>query len=97
MRETSEASSCEQRTTASHEGGVRRVAALGALKPTAIARDSRRLDAVVRADPSIILGLAAGMLDLHQVLGLIEIDGDEDAARALFGAERADAGAPARQ
>jgi len=59
--------------------------------------DGRDLDAVVRADPSIILGLAAGMLDLHQVLGLIEIDGDEDAARALFGAERADAGAPARQ
>lgn len=58
--------------------------------------DGRDLDAVVRADPSIILGLAAGMLDLQQVLGLIEIEGDEEAVRALFGAERGDAGASAQ-
>lgn len=50
--------------------------------------DGRDIDAVVRAEPSIILGLAAGMLDLQQVRGLIEIEGDEDAVRALFGAER---------
>lgn len=58
--------------------------------------DGRDLDAVVGADPSIILGLAAGMLDLKQVRGLIEIDGDEEAVRALFGGERPDAAAPAR-
>lgn len=54
------------------------------------------LDAVLRAEPSIILGLAAGRLDLQQVLGLVEIEGDEKAVRALFDAERADAGDLAR-
>ena len=53
--------------------------------------DGRDVDAVVRADPSVILGLAAGVLDLQQVRGLIEIEGDEKAARALFGTEHADA------
>src|SRR5437660_1626686 len=42
-------------------------------------------------------GLAAGTLDLHQILGLIDIEGDEEAARSLFGAERADAGPPSHQ
>jgi DNA-binding HxlR family transcriptional regulator len=59
--------------------------------------DGRDLDAVVRADPSIILGLAAGMLDLQQVLELIEIEGDDEAVRALFGTQRADAGASAHR
>lgn len=58
--------------------------------------DGRDLDAVVSAEPSIILGLAAGMLDLQQVRGLIEIEGDEEAVRALFGGKRADAAASAR-
>lgn len=50
------------------------------------ARDGRDLDAVVRADVSIVLGLAAGVLALDEVLGLIEIDGDEAAVRTVFGA-----------
>ena len=58
--------------------------------------DGRDLDAVVSAEPSIILGLAAGMLDLQQVRGLIEIEGDEEAVSALFGGKRADAAASAR-
>ena len=58
--------------------------------------DGRGLDAVVGADPPIILGLAAGVLDLQQVRGLIEIEGDAEAVRALFGGERAGAAASAR-
>lgn len=58
--------------------------------------DGRDLDAVLSAEPSIILGLAAGMLDLQQVRGLIEIEGDEEAVRALFGGEQADGAASAR-
>jgi len=56
--------------------------------------DGGDLDAVVRADPSIILGLAAGILDLEQVRGLISIEGDESAARALFGTRHTGADAP---
>nr|WP_042193207.1 helix-turn-helix domain-containing protein [Kibdelosporangium sp. MJ126-NF4]CEL20630.1 Transcriptional regulator, HxlR family [Kibdelosporangium sp. MJ126-NF4]CTQ89542.1 Transcriptional regulator, HxlR family [Kibdelosporangium sp. MJ126-NF4] len=46
--------------------------------------DGRDLDAVVRADPAIVLGLAAGVLSLDDVSGLVEIDGDEAAVRAVF-------------
>lgn len=54
--------------------------------------DGRHLDAVVRADPSVVLGLAAGVLALDHALELVEIEGDEEAVRAVFGARRADAG-----
>jgi DNA-binding HxlR family transcriptional regulator len=47
--------------------------------------DGRDLDAVVRADASIVLGLAAGVLALDEVRGLIDIEGDEAAVRAVFG------------
>ena len=48
--------------------------------------DGRELDATVRADPSYVLGLAAGALTLSdaRTLGLIEIDGDESVVRAVF-------------
>lgn len=46
--------------------------------------DGRDLDAVVRADAQIVLGLAAGVLGLDHVRELIEIDGDEAAVRAVF-------------
>jgi DNA-binding HxlR family transcriptional regulator len=42
------------------------------------------LDAVVRADASIVLGLAAGALTLDDTRGLVEVEGDEAAARVLF-------------
>ena len=58
--------------------------------------DGRDLDAVVRADASIVLGLAAGVLALDNVLGLVDVEGDEAAVRAVFGAQRAEAGASAR-
>lgn len=50
--------------------------------------DGRKLDATVRADPMLVLGLAAGALTLDNAkdFGLIEIDGDERAVRAVFGA-----------
>ncbi|WP_433520245.1 winged helix-turn-helix transcriptional regulator [Nocardia pseudovaccinii] len=48
--------------------------------------DGRVLDAVVRAEAAIVLGLAAGMLDLDDVRALIDIEGDETALRAVFGA-----------
>ncbi|OHV06637.1 winged helix-turn-helix transcriptional regulator [Mycobacterium talmoniae] len=48
--------------------------------------DDRELDAVLSADAPIILGLAAGVLALADVLGLVDIQGDEAAVRAIFGA-----------
>jgi DNA-binding HxlR family transcriptional regulator len=50
--------------------------------------DGRELDAVVRADASAILGLAAGALSIDQAseLGLLDIKGDEAAVRAVFAA-----------
>jgi DNA-binding HxlR family transcriptional regulator len=59
--------------------------------------DGRDLDAVVRADASIVLGLAAGVLALDDALGLVDIEGDEAAVRVVFGARRADTGDPARR
>jgi len=47
-------------------------------------RDGRDLDAVVRAEAPIILGLAAGVLDLDDTRGLVDIEGDEAAVRAVF-------------
>ena len=46
--------------------------------------DGGDLDAVVRADGSIILGLAAGVLTLNDTRGLVDIEGDEAAVRAVF-------------
>lgn len=47
--------------------------------------DGRDLDAVLRADAAIVLGLAAGMLALDDVRGEADIEGDETALRAIFG------------
>ncbi|MEH1126713.1 winged helix-turn-helix transcriptional regulator [Micromonospora sp. CPCC 206061] len=46
--------------------------------------DGGDLDAVVRADASIVLGLAAGVLTLDDARGLIDVEGDEAAVRVLF-------------
>ena len=46
--------------------------------------DGRALDAVVRADGAIVLGLAAGVLTLADTVGIIDIEGDETAVRAIF-------------
>lgn len=46
--------------------------------------DGRDLDAVVHADAAIVLGLAAGMLTPDDTLGLIDIEGDQAAVRAVF-------------
>ncbi|WP_284740346.1 winged helix-turn-helix transcriptional regulator [Amycolatopsis sp. RTGN1] len=59
--------------------------------------DGRDLDAVVRADPSIVLGLTAGALTLDDTRGLVDIDGDEAAVRAIFNTRRADVGGSARR
>ncbi|HEX7322055.1 MAG TPA: helix-turn-helix domain-containing protein [Mycobacterium sp.] len=48
--------------------------------------DDRELDAVLSADAPIILGLAAGMLAFDDVRGQVDIQGDEAAVRAIFGA-----------
>ncbi|WP_206793544.1 helix-turn-helix domain-containing protein [Amycolatopsis sp. MtRt-6] len=48
--------------------------------------DGRDCDAVVRADPAIVLGLAAGVLDLDETEAALDIEGDETAVRAVFGA-----------
>ena len=48
--------------------------------------DGRDLDAVLRADAAIVLGLAAGVLALDDVRGIVDIEGDETAVRAVFGA-----------
>jgi DNA-binding HxlR family transcriptional regulator len=46
--------------------------------------DGRDLDAVVRTDAAIVLGLAAGVLTLDDIPGLVDIDGDKAAVRAVF-------------
>lgn len=46
--------------------------------------DGGDLDAVVHADAAIVLGLAAGVLTLDNTLGLVELEGDEAAVRAIF-------------
>ncbi|MFD8379622.1 winged helix-turn-helix transcriptional regulator [Streptomyces sp. NPDC059679] len=51
--------------------------------------DGRDLDAVLRADASIVLGLAAGALTLDDTPGLVDIEGDEAAVRAVFNPRRA--------
>ncbi|MGB3482427.1 MAG: helix-turn-helix domain-containing protein [Mycobacterium sp.] len=50
--------------------------------------DGRALDAIVRAEPFCVLGLAAGALTLGDAhaLGLVEIDGDESVVRTVFAA-----------
>lgn len=48
--------------------------------------DGRELDAVITADAQIVLGLAVGMLSLDDVRGMVAIDGDEAAVRAILGA-----------
>lgn len=46
--------------------------------------DGRRLDAVLRADATTILGLAAGVLAFDDVRGAVDLEGDESALRAIF-------------
>ncbi|WP_327588565.1 helix-turn-helix transcriptional regulator [Nonomuraea sp. NBC_00507] len=46
--------------------------------------DGRPLDAVIRADAAIILGLAAGMLALEDIRGVVDLEGDESALRGIF-------------
>lgn len=58
--------------------------------------DGGDLDAVVRADAAIVLGLAAGVLTLNDTLGLVDIEGDEAAVRAIFNPRRANVGGPVR-
>jgi DNA-binding HxlR family transcriptional regulator len=59
--------------------------------------DGRDLEAVVHADASIILGLAAGVLTLNDTPGLIDIEGDEAAVRAVFNPRPAEAGGSVRR
>ncbi|WP_341268238.1 helix-turn-helix domain-containing protein [Gordonia malaquae] len=51
---------------------------------TIVRHDGRALDATLRAEPTIILGLAAGVLSIDDVHDAIEIDGDEGAVRTAF-------------
>ncbi|MFE6611596.1 winged helix-turn-helix transcriptional regulator [Amycolatopsis sp. NPDC057786] len=46
--------------------------------------DGGELDAVLRADAAIVLGLAAGALKLDDVAGLVAIEGDEAAVRDIL-------------
>ena len=48
------------------------------------AHDGVEVDATIRADASVILGLAAGVLTLDQIAGLATIEGDESAIRTVF-------------
>jgi DNA-binding HxlR family transcriptional regulator len=49
-----------------------------------IAHDGRDVDATVRADPSVILGLAAGELRVDQIAALATIEGDQNAIGTVF-------------
>ncbi|WP_179474635.1 winged helix-turn-helix transcriptional regulator [Mycolicibacterium vinylchloridicum] len=46
--------------------------------------DGREFDAVLRADASITLGLATGLLTLDDVAASIDIDGDRSAVHTVF-------------
>ena len=46
--------------------------------------DGGDLDAVVRADAAIVLGLASGVLTLDDTAGHVDLEGDEAAVRAIF-------------
>ncbi|MEU0531125.1 winged helix-turn-helix transcriptional regulator [Amycolatopsis tolypomycina] len=48
--------------------------------------DGRALDAVVRAGAALVLGLAAGVLAFDETEAALDIEGDEAAVRAVFGA-----------
>ena len=48
------------------------------------AHDGVEVAATIRADASVILGLAAGVLVLDQIAGLATIEGDESAIRTVF-------------
>ncbi|WHU49312.1 helix-turn-helix domain-containing protein [Gordonia sp. L191] len=52
--------------------------------PTIARHDGHTLDATLRADPTIILGLAAGVIGIDDVRDAIEVDGDEGALRTVF-------------
>jgi DNA-binding HxlR family transcriptional regulator len=54
--------------------------------------DGRDLDAVMKADPAIVLGLAAGAITIDEARELIEIEGDEAAVRAIFDPQRVETG-----
>ena len=47
-------------------------------------QDSRDVDAVLRADAPIVLGLAAGALTLDDVRAQVGIEGDETAVRTVL-------------
>jgi len=49
-----------------------------------IAHDGRDVDATIRADPSVILGLAAGELRADQIAALATIEGDQNAIGTVF-------------
>lgn len=51
----------------------------------------------MRADAQIVLGLAAGLLTLDNAVGLVDVEGDRAAVRAIFGARRAEPGRSARE
>ncbi|MGV0803507.1 hypothetical protein ABQF26_41390, partial [Mycolicibacterium elephantis] len=46
--------------------------------------DGREFDAVLTAEAALVLGLAAGVLTLDDVAAVVDIEGDEDAVRAIF-------------
>lgn len=51
--------------------------------------DGHDVDAVLTADPQLVLGLAAGALTLDDVAAFVHIDGDESAVRAVLDASPA--------
>ena len=59
--------------------------------------DGGDLDAIMRADAAIVLGLAAGVLTLNDTRGLVDIEGDEAAVRAIFNPRRAYVGGSVRR
>lgn len=54
--------------------------------------DGRDVDAALRADAPIVLGLAAGVLTIDAIAPAVVIDGDIAALRTIFEAPRATAG-----
>lgn len=59
--------------------------------------DGRELDAVLKAEAPMVLGLAAGVLSLDDIAALVDIEGDESALRTIFATTATSETAPGRR
>lgn len=54
--------------------------------PHVVVQPDRRPDTILRAEPEVVLGLAAGALPIDQALALVSVDGDSRVLTTVLGA-----------